>query len=215
MSRPRWVTPDATGDSNIARCISVPPHLQAMVNGALDELTFAHNWEQVGDMTPEDCAAAFVDVLSAYYASEGCGTMEAPTHSFALWRELDVVAGNPLAANVLSTQELNGTWRQNAPAINDRMQWEVLLQEGTYDLTVNTTKNNASGIQHWLIDGAEDAQTIDLYNATAQINQIVTISVVVVGSGLHIIECKMSTKNAASSNYTNNVTWVKLVRTGD
>jgi hypothetical protein len=215
MTRPRWITPDTTGDSNIARCLSVPVNLQAMINGALEELTFPHAWEQVGDLTPEECAAAFVDILSAYYASEGCDNMETQNHAFALWRELDELAGNDLIVQLFEMQELNSAWRQSTPAINDQMAWEVNLNEGTYDLTICGVKDNSSGIQHWIIDGAEDSQTIDMY-AAAQTNQtIVTISVVVINAGLHTIVCKMSSKNASSANYRNNMTWVKMTRTGD
>jgi hypothetical protein len=215
MAKGRWITPDSTGDSNVARCLSVPVKLQPAVNWALDQLTFADNWEQIGTLTPQECADAFVDVLSAYYASEDCTTMETPNHAFALWRELDELAGNDLLLGIFASQELNGAWRQSTPAINDQMQWEVMLSEGTYDLTVYGLKNNASGIQHWILDGAEDAQTIDLYAASQTLNQMITISVVVVGSGLHTIVCKMSSKNASSSNYQNNMTWVKMIRTGD
>lgn len=215
MAKGRWITPDETGDSNIARCLSIPEKLQPAANWALQQLTFPDNWEQVGTLTPAECAAAFVDVLSAYYESEGCTDMNAPDRQLVLWTEGVVSAGNAIAQFVDASQGLNTYWAQSAPAINDEVVFSVLLQAGTYDLTIVGQRQSASGIQHWIIDGAEDAQTIDMYNSGLTVNYTATISIVIASSGLHEIKCKISTKNGSSSNYQNRMTYFKLIRTGD
>jgi hypothetical protein len=215
MSRPRWITPDTTGDSNIARCLIVPEKLQPAVNWALEQLTFPENWEQVGDLTPQECADAFVEVLSAYYESEDCSIVLTDRQEFQLWRAGNPTVGNPLVASVLSTQELNTIWAQSASAINDEVEFMLLLEQGFYDLYIMGRKLNSGGIQHWLVDGAEDGETIDMYAASALVNYTTSINLSFTYSGLHSLKCKMSTKNASSSGYTNQMTWIKLIRTGD
>lgn len=214
MARGKWITPDEPGDSNVARCLSVPSELQPAVNWALQQLTFAANWEQVGTLTPQECADAMVDVLAAYYESEDCTMAGNPNSDFILWREGQVTNGAAIAAAILATQELNGYWWQSTFAINDEVEFFVMLEQGEYDLTVHGRRNSNHGIQHWLIDGVEDANTIDMYSASTQINYEATISVSVATSGLHSIKCKMSTKNASSNGYGNQMTWLKLFRTG-
>lgn len=214
MTRNRWITPDDTGEIILARCLSVPEHLQPAVNGALQMLTYSSNWEQVGDLTPEECAAAMVDVLSSYYSSEGCSSMDTPDRQLIFWIEGKNVAGNALALNLQSTHVFNSYWKQEPGAINDIMEFSVLLQSGVYDLTIVGTQQGSNGIQHWIIDGVEDGQTIDMRGSTTA-NFTATISVEVLTSGLHTIQCKMSTKHASSSGYGNNMTYFKLLRTGD
>lgn len=215
MTKGRWITPNETGDSNIARCLSVPEFLQPAVNGALQDLTFADNWEQVGDLTPEECAAAMVDVLSTYYESEDCSNVDTPTQQTVLWIDGKENVGNVLQLNILATQVMNQYWRQQSPAINDEMLFNILLAEGTYDLTIVGRRDNGSGVQHWIIDGTEDGDTIEMYAAAAADNYTATISVAVLFSGLHAIKCKISSKNGSSSNYRNNMTYFKMIRTGD
>jgi len=156
------MTPDTTGDSNIARCLSVPEKLQPAVNWALEQLTFEDNWEQVGDLTPAECAAAIVDVLSAYYQSEDCTVPTTPQNDFIFWKEGNITAGNALLLNIVSTQAFNTYWFQSAAVINDEIEFKVMLDAGQYDLTIMGRKSTNSGIQHWIIDTVEDAQTIDL-----------------------------------------------------
>jgi len=209
------MTPDTTGDSNIARCLSVPEKLQPAVNWALEQLTFADNWEEVGDLTPAECAAAMVDVLSAYYESEDCTLPNTPQNDFLLWKEANVTAGSAMVSGILASQELNTVWFQTGVALNDEVEFKVMLEQGTYDLTIHGRKFSGSGIQHWIIDGAEDAQTIDMYNATSSLNFEATISIVVTFSGEHSLKCKISSKNGASSGYANHMGYIKLTRTGD
>lgn len=215
MPKGKWLTPDTTGDSNIARCLSVPENLQQMVNYALQTLTYADNWEAFGTLTPQECADAFKDVLAAYYESEDCSMPNTPRNDFIFWKQGKELAGNPLLTTLLATQEFNTVWNQSAAALNDEMEFAVMLEQGTYDLAILARKTNASGVQHWIIDSVEDAQTIDCYSASTVLNFVSTISIAVLFSGEHSIVCKMSSKNAASASYVNQMTYFKLTRTGD
>lgn len=45
----------------------------AALGGALSELTKPYNWEQVGEMTPEETAEFFTEILLNYY-NDACGS---------------------------------------------------------------------------------------------------------------------------------------------
>jgi len=67
-----YLTPDAPPGTTICRTIVIPDDLQwkAIVNGALGELFKAYNFEEYGDLTPEETAAIFLDMWSDYHESE-------------------------------------------------------------------------------------------------------------------------------------------------
>lgn len=78
-----WLTPDSIPAEHICRELSIPnePEIIAAVYGAILELTYPHNWEQFGTVTPEAMASAMAEMFTSLVdASEGaCGAnMEAP-----------------------------------------------------------------------------------------------------------------------------------------
>lgn len=208
-----FLTPDPTDFDEVCRVLVIPAGYAAVVMGALHELTKPYNWQAVGD-TVDDAVALMEAMISAAYESD-CNMAGSPREHAWLWNEGKVNAGNALQLNVLSTSILNGYWQQNTAAINDEMLFTAMLEEGTYDLTIIYRKGGFGGIAHFIIDGAEDAQTVDTYAGGASQNNESTISVVVVGSGLHEIKVKMSSKNASSGGYFMQATMMKMIRTGD
>jgi len=56
------------------RRLKIPANLDILiaVNGALNELTKAHNWESFGDVTPDDIAAAMDDMFRLYLEGSAC-----------------------------------------------------------------------------------------------------------------------------------------------
>lgn len=50
-----WLTVDTAGDV-VCRQFLIPANLLPHVFGALGELCIADNWEQHGELTPEECA---------------------------------------------------------------------------------------------------------------------------------------------------------------
>jgi len=214
MARGRWLTPDEPGDVYVSRCISVPLNLLPALNGALDTLGQSYNWEAQGTMTPDEAADAYRVVLDAYYESE-CGVAQIfPISAFMFWNQGVITQGNALLYTVEARQAFLQYWNQNAPAINDTIVFDAVLQAGTYDLTMMGTKSNTQGIATWSVDDIEDAQTMDCYNASFLYSQQTTISVVVPTDGLHYFKCKMKAKHASSSNYNNIATFLMLRRTG-
>lgn len=68
-----WLTPDFDENAGtICRMVQVPAFFIEEVSGALYELIVSGNWEQFGDMTPDECAGIMLDMLNNFYASEGC-----------------------------------------------------------------------------------------------------------------------------------------------
>lgn len=214
MPRNRWITPDATGGGNIARCLSVPPSLQPAVNGALQELLNEYNWEQVGNMTPAECVEAMTNVLSTYYESECDVPQTFPEFQHWLWTSGQLITGSSPTNEILSAQILNYSSFQGPPEVNDRIRFYAFLRSGTYTLKQIGRTDTASGIQHWIIDGVEQGETVDKYAAVAANNAMSAINVYLLTDGFHELDCKMATKNASSTGYRNRVTFFDLRRTG-
>lgn len=67
----KWLTPDnVINDAQIDRCLVIPERFLPFVGGALLMLAESQNWEQFGDMTPDECANECLTILETYYA--GC-----------------------------------------------------------------------------------------------------------------------------------------------
>jgi len=68
-----YLTPDTLPADTICRVLFVPDTLDwlAQITGALQELTFAYNWEAYGAITPEQAAAAMTTMFDAFCFNEG------------------------------------------------------------------------------------------------------------------------------------------------
>jgi hypothetical protein len=212
MARGRWITPDAPGDVTVSRCISVPINLLPALGGALDLLAESRNWEQIGTMSADDVADAFRVIIDAFYESEDCMAIAAPLEELVFWNQGIVLAGNALQTNLSASQAFGTFWRQNYAAINDERRFRVFLDEGDYNLTICAVKDTASGILTTQIGDVADDQTIDLYAAGQIFNFEATITVTIPSSGIHMIDFKVASKNASSSNYRANVTYFRMAR---
>lgn len=67
-----WVTPEALtgGTEEIVLVVPLDQTLRAALRGALLLLMDADNWEQVGDVEPTDCAAAFEPTFESLLIAE-------------------------------------------------------------------------------------------------------------------------------------------------
>lgn len=78
-----WLTPDNADAlaELVCKRILVPDSqpFRESVNGALLELTHAWNWEQYGSMTPEETAAAMLDIYDEYMLNGDCTTEQVGT----------------------------------------------------------------------------------------------------------------------------------------
>lgn len=101
MTRGRWITPDEIPENTICRVLYIPDQIEilASVNGALAELIYARNWEQVGAVTPSEMANSMATMFFAYAESE-CQAMAVPDYFY------DEVAtnqnGGGITANTLT-----------------------------------------------------------------------------------------------------------------
>lgn len=68
-----YLTPDTTPAGATCRALFIPDHDQylAIVRGALQELTFPHNWTKFGTLTPDQAAANFVDMFDMFCFNQG------------------------------------------------------------------------------------------------------------------------------------------------
>lgn len=68
-----WLTPDEVPTDTICRALVIPADssIIAAVNGALLPLTYSENWEQFGEVTPEDMAAAMRVMFDDFVLSSG------------------------------------------------------------------------------------------------------------------------------------------------
>lgn len=65
-----WLTPSSLGAVRY-RVVCVPDGLLEPLSGAMHELTHAHNWELFGALTPDDMAAAALDMWLSYMRGDG------------------------------------------------------------------------------------------------------------------------------------------------
>jgi len=68
-----YLTPDTTPDTATCRALFIPDDEQylAIVRGALQELTFPHNWTKFGTLTPDEAAQNFIDMFDRFCFNVG------------------------------------------------------------------------------------------------------------------------------------------------
>lgn len=70
-SRWRWLTPDEPSEGGyITRSLHIPIGFEHFVMGALEELCLEWNWEEHGDMTPDECAS-LMDTMWGSVSEDG------------------------------------------------------------------------------------------------------------------------------------------------
>jgi len=75
MSKRAWLTPDDLPATTVCKMIELPAGLEyeAAFRGALLQLCEAGNWELHGELTPDEVAAIFADVVIPSFAAwEDC-----------------------------------------------------------------------------------------------------------------------------------------------
>lgn len=83
----RWLTRDAQ-PGTVCRAVLIPddPIWRADLLGAITQLSKSHNWEQAGTLTPDEMAAAWLDILWTLDFERRC--MEIGTIQFTASDEL-------------------------------------------------------------------------------------------------------------------------------
>lgn len=62
----RYLTPDDTGGTILCRQLRFRAEMASIISGALEQLTNAWEYEAFGNMTPDQCAAAALEMLNEY-----------------------------------------------------------------------------------------------------------------------------------------------------
>lgn len=115
--------------------------------------------------------------------------------------EYETISGTALTWVADTGQRWGGVFHQTTPAINDKYFFiNIQLRKGNYHWRLLTQKSNSAGIVTLAINNVNKT-TIDLYNSTTLKDQLLTGADFTVSSNDNLIELRMLTKNASSSNY--------------
>jgi microcystin-dependent protein len=133
VSRRAYITPENAPDSFQCRELFVPTgqSWQAIVAGALSSLADPGNYEQVGGLTPEQTAAIFDLMFSAWDAGKGCpmfagmitmsGRSDAPDDWLLCDGEAYLIAQYPALYNAIGvTFGTDGTGTFRVPDLRSR-----------------------------------------------------------------------------------------------
>lgn len=93
------------------------------------------------------------------------------------------------------------------------IEWDVLLDAGTYTFDVFGYKNTDAGIIDVLVDGVS-VGTVDQYAASGATAKQTVASVVIAAAGVKRIKLSVTTKNASSSAYLARISALGFTRTG-
>ena len=93
------------------------------------------------------------------------------------------------------------------------VEFDVLLDAGTYDLTMVGSKNNIQAIATFTLNGSA-LTTIDTYAASFTANNFMTVTGLTIPGGRHVLRVATPTRNASSSGWVLNFNAIQLVRTG-
>lgn len=182
----------------------------ALLQGIIANLTNPDFWQG----TDSEIDAMSDLWLTAYTETDWstCLTSQWLLGNTRVYPEMAIATdGNALSWADVTGQAYGGVFRQNAPAINDKLTWNVALKAGSYVMNVNGIKANNRGIQTIKLDGVT-AGTFDWYNSTTQLNQQQNTVIGVTDDGLYELTSEMATKNASSSNYFLLINYIDFLR---
>lgn len=113
-----------------------------------------------------------------------------------------------------STSTSWGSYVATAGAINNYIEWDVWLAEGTYDFSTVALDSGNRGIGTWSLNGS-DFGTIDYYQSGGTYyNQENTISSVTVATtGVHKLRVTAATKNVSAGTYHLYFQWLQFRKT--
>lgn len=200
-----WLTGDEVPTTFKCREVRIPdnPAFVSALNGAVLELTYPHNWEQFGTLTPQEMAAAFLDV---YFALQDDQCVEPQTVIYPASFEI-----NPLSARVfgggvptftVNTTVVNGLYAEQLPAaLGTQLVYPFYCRAGTYDMMLIGLRSTIYAQTKYYLDDVDLVTAHDWYNAATQTNFQQTFSMVVPADGWHKLRIHAYAKNVSSSAY--------------
>lgn len=110
--RGRWITPEEIPTETVCRVLLIPDEqeIRASVLGAISELIYPSNWEQVGAVTPQEISAAMDNMFWAFVESE-CQNVSVDI--FSDQRAIDVDGGT-ITANTDTVAPFQTAYPDNA-----------------------------------------------------------------------------------------------------
>jgi hypothetical protein len=133
-----------------------------------------------------------------------------PTFYTHLHQNSKVTTGNPISFLVNTGQEMNGVWRQNAAAINDASYFQMVLDAGDYEVDICHVKSSGAGKLNVSLQGVLGTHVLDLYAAATTLNQHDVYTITNPAAGLKTVNLGTNSKNAASSGYVINLTYISF-----
>lgn len=180
----------------------------AFVDGVLGKLLRRGVW--LGDEATQAFAVGEVQkLLISLMQRNPCGeeNMELQNSVTLLHRFGTVVSGNPLFTRADAAQAYGYYFRQEAPAVNDKLRFYLSLSAGDYNLDILSIRGAANGrcdVRLNNEDGGSNvviATGVEFYNSTAQQNYIHTLPFTITESARYSLDFLTSGKHASSSNY--------------
>lgn len=133
-----------------------------------------------------------------------------PNRVLLIPRLAKIVAGNNLTFTTVANDDFGGVWYQNTAAQNDEFEFQFLLNAGNYHLRTHGRTAANHGIVTWKIDGSTFVASDDYYSAATVENVERSHAVTIVGDGVHTLNAKVASKNASSSGYFHQHSWLKI-----
>jgi len=201
-----WLTGDEIPEDEFCRVIRVPndPAFIHAVSGALLDLTYAHNWEQLGALTPQEQADAFDNVYVAFMNSEGCADITPiyPTSFFSPGYFARKLTGTTLSHSVVAGQQMNLLTTVTPIANGNSLELDFFCAKGQYEIWQVTALAPSWGIVDRYIDGVF-LNSLSHYQAGTLLNQIMNISngYDILTDGKHTMKFTVNGKAGTSSNY--------------
>lgn len=195
-----FLTPDTPGGDTVRRVLVIPVEFLSSVNGALEILAEAENWEQYGTMTPQEAADEMRAVIDDYYAG---GVVVGPTQIAGSFSPMLALSGSSSANLAAAGSQIhNAYWAMGSGTINAKWLFKFAgLAGDTFSLSMVVVTYNGSGILKCKVDGITIG-TFDLYSASSTNNvKVIFGPTTLATDGYHDLELIVDAKNASSSAY--------------
>ncbi len=101
-----------------------------------------------------------------------------------------------------------------AKADGDGVEWDIFIQEGTYEIWLLGQTGTDAPILDFVLNGTS-LGTIDMYESSGKNHQRKMISSISISDkGAHTLQMKANGKNGSSSNYQIMVDMLQLIKVG-
>jgi len=205
-----YPVPDTAPDEGARHICEIPDAWIPVLIGQMEGLRSPENWKN----PPPDITAQVEEFISQII-EEYVPIIPYNTNYLHLHTNSRVTAGAAIGELINTSQELNGFWRQNPAALNDETYFEVWLDVGSYTFDINHSKQAAGGKLTIRIVGEPfTGWILDFYNAATLVNQHDILAFDVTIAGKKKISMKAASKNASSSGYVLNITYISIKKTG-